>query len=380
MTDPAIDYHADQADQADLIAWLQVTMLPGIGPRILSELLDRFETPQRILTASNQDLLSVSGVGEKLAGRIGHADQHVAAEAIIQWCQKQNVAIVMRSQSEYPRSLRELPDAPPLVFVRGEVLPCDGLAVAIVGSRHATAYGGKQAEQIAYGLARAGVTIVSGLARGIDSAAHQGALNADGRTLAVLGGGLAKFYPPENIPLAKQIVAAGAVLSEYRPDASPKAGMFPQRNRLISGLSMAVLVIEAADRSGALITARLASEQGREVLALPGNVNSRMSAGCLALIRDGAILVRHADDVLEALGPAVDSIPTNSGHTIRNGAELLLNDQERAVLEAVQTEATSIDTVIAHSGLPVQRVLATMSVLESRKLVRRLSGQFVCRV
>lgn len=366
--------------ESSRLTWLRLTMLPGIGPRILTDLLACFGSPQAVLAGSHAELTAVPGVGSTLATRIRHAHDHVAAQSIIDWCQAHDVDILLRSDAAYPRSLQELGDAPPLLFSQGSLEPQDALAVGIVGTRHATVYGRRQAERIAYGLARAGVTIVSGLARGVDTSAHQGALDAGGRTIAVLGGGLGKLYPPENEGLAQAVAASGAVISEYRPDASPRGGMFPQRNRLISGLSMAVVVIEAPDRSGALITARLAAEQGREVLVLPGPVNGRASQGCNQLIRDGATLIRGPEDVLEDLGPAVASIKTESGHTVRNGSELLLNEQERQVLEAIEPQSTSIDAVVSGSGLPVHRVLATISVLESRKLVRRLSGQYVSRI
>ncbi|WP_068134516.1 DNA-processing protein DprA [Roseimaritima ulvae] len=362
------------------LTWLRLTMLPGIGPRILTDLLHCFGSPQAVLAGSHAELTSVPGVGSTLANRIRHAEDHVAAQSIIDWCTAHGVDILLRSDPSYPRSLLELGDAPPLLFSQGTIAPGDALAVGIVGTRHATVYGRRQAERIAYGLARAGVTIVSGLARGIDSVAHQAALDAEGRTIAVLGGGLGKLYPPENESLARSVAASGALLSEYRPDAAPRGGMFPQRNRLISGLSMAVVVIEAPDRSGALITARLAAEQGREVLVLPGPVNGRASQGCNQLIRDGATLIRGPEDVLEDLGPAAAAIQTASGHTVRNGSELLLNEQERQVLEAIELQSTAIDAVVVRSGLPVHRVLATISVLESRKLVRRLSGQYVSRI
>ncbi len=360
--------------------WLRLTMVPGIGPRILADLLDCFDTPEAVLAADSRQLMGVPGVGTTLAHRIRHAADHVDTEGIQAWCEQTGTTILLRCAPEYPRALTELRDAPPVLFCGGHLQAQDALAVSIVGTRHATIYGRRQAERLAYGLARAGVTIVSGLARGIDTAAHRGALDAGGRTIAVLGGGLGKIYPPENAELAETIRGHGALLSEYRPDAAPRGGMFPQRNRLISGLAMAVIVVEAPDRSGALITARLAAEQGRDVFVVPGGVDSRASRGCLQLIRDGATMVRGPEDVLEDLGPAVDSIETDSGHTLRNGSELLLNDQERAVLQAIEPQATAIDAVVARSTLPVHRVLATITVLESRKLVRRLSGQYVARV
>jgi DNA processing protein len=258
--------------------------------------------------------------------------------------------------------------------------PDDALAIGIVGTRHGTQYGLRQAERLAGSLARAGLTVVSGLARGIDAAAHRGALAAGGRTLAVLASGVLTIYPPEHDKLAAEVVAQGALLSESPADAQPLGGTFPQRNRLISGLSLGVIVVEAPERSGALITARHAMEQGREVFAVPGQVDSRTARGCHRLIRDGAKLVESADDVLEELGPLVEAAPRDDGPPVRHPAELMLNELEQKVLAAVGSDPTSIDQIIAESGLPVQRVLSTVSVLEMRRLVRRLSGTTVVRV
>jgi DNA processing protein len=276
--------------------------------------------------------------------------------------------------------LQDLTDAPPVLFVRGQVLAADQIAVAVVGTRHATPYGLKQARHLSYLLAKAGVTVVSGMARGIDAAAHEGALDGGGRTIAVLGSGLGQIYPSEHQGLSKAIAADGAVISEYEPDAKPRGGMFPQRNRLIAGLSLATLVVEAPDRSGALITANQAMEQNREVLALPGPVTSRASRGCNQLIRDGAKLVQTVDDILEELGPVKSPVKTESGYEVRNPSELTLNEVEQKVLSAIGESGTLIDQVIAASGLPAQRVIAVISVLEMRRLVRRLSGQYVSRI
>jgi DNA processing protein len=222
--------------------------------------------------------------------------------------------------------------------------------------------------------------IVSGLARGIDAAAHRGAMTAGGRTLAVLAGGLLQVYPPEHAELAAQISQQGAVLGETPLQSQPRRGAFPRRNRLISGLSLGVVVVEASDRSGALITARHAIEQGREVFAVPGRVDQRNSRGCHRLLRDGAKLVETADDVLEELGPLVESTPDPSGRQLYRPAELQLNDQERSVLDAIRLEPTHVEQVVVRSQLPVQRVLATISVLEMRHLVRRVAGDRVTRL
>lgn len=365
---------------AGLVDCIRLAMLPGIGPRTLADLLDHFGTPADVLRADAESLSGVRGVGPKLIAVIRHADDHVDVIGILDWCRQHAVTILALGSPGYPPGLRQLSDAPPLLFVRGEIQPRDALAVAIVGTRHATVYGRTQAEKIAYGLAKAGVTVVSGLARGIDGAAHRGALDAGGRTLAVFGCGLGHLYPPEHESLANDIANSGACLSEFHPQTKPHSGTFPQRNRLISGLSHATLVIEAPERSGSLITARTADEQGREVLALPGPVTSRASQGTNLLIRDGARLVRHVDDILECLGPLAQAVPTEDGREVRRPAEALLNDRERQVLDAIETEPTGIDAVVQRSGLAVQQVLATISVLEMRKLIRRLSSQYVSRV
>jgi DNA processing protein len=258
-------------------------------------------------------------------------------------------------------------------------MPNDAMAIGIVGTRHATSYGLRQAERLAGGLSRAGLTIISGLARGIDAAAHRGALSAGGRTIAILASGVMNIYPPEHDQLAAEIAAQGALVSEAPPLSSPLAGTFPQRNRIISGMSLGIIVVEAAHRSGALITARHAMEQGREVFAVPGHVDSRTSQGCHALIRDGARLIETADDVLEELGPLVEAIPRDDGRSIHHPAELLLSEIEQHVLSAVNTEATTLDQIIIQTGLPVPQVLATVSVLEMRRLIRRLSGSTVIR-
>ena len=267
-----------------------------------------------------------------------------------------------------------------MLFLRGDLKSADQLAIGIVGTRHGSGYGLRQAERLAGSLARAGLTIVSGLARGIDAAAHRGALQAGGRTIGVLASGVLNIYPPEHDRLAEEVVAQGALLSEAPPHAQPLSGAFPQRNRLISGLTLGVIIVEAAERSGALITARHAMEQGREVFAVPGQVDMRTARGCHRLIRDGAKLVETADDVLEELGPLVEATAGEDGRVVHHPAELMLNELEQQVLAAIGGEATSVDQIVATSGLPVARVLSTLSVLEMRRLVRRLSGTTVARM
>jgi DNA processing protein len=266
-----------------------------------------------------------------------------------------------------------------VLFVQGQLRPENSIAIAIVGSRHATTYGIKMAESLGRGMALAGFTVVSGLARGIDAAAHRGALQVGGLTLAVLGSGLLNLYPAEHANLASEIRNQGAVLSEFLPYQAPKSGAFPQRNRIVTGLSLGVVIVEAAERSGALISARLANEQGREVFAVPGRANSRMSRGCHALIKDGAKLVESVDDILEELGPLATPAKLDSDQTIRHPAELQLTEQESLVLQQIDVDPTAIDLVVEKSGLPVARVLSTVSVLEIRRLIRRVSGNKLVR-
>ena len=364
---------------AGLADTLLLSLISGVGPKSRQALLERFGTPTAVLAAAPSELRSVPGIGPKLAGAILRARQEIDAAAEIEFCRRHEVSIVAHADESYPRALREIHDPPGVLFVRGSIQPNDALAIAIVGSRHATHYGQEQAERLAGSLARAGLTIISGLARGIDAAAHRGALAAGGRTLAVLGSGVLNIYPPEHEPLAAEVIARGAVISESHVRAAPVSGAFPQRNRLISGMSLGVIVVEAALQSGALITARHAMEQGREVFAVPGRVDNRMARGCHRLIRDGAKLVETADDVLEELGPLVAAATRNDGTVVHHPAELLLNEPEQQVLAAVQSSPTSIDEVISASGLPTPQVLATLSVLEMRRLVRRVSGNQVMR-
>jgi DNA processing protein len=322
----------------------------------------------------------VPGIGPKTSRNIAAAAEEIDPEKLAADCAAAGVEIVLRSSPLYPRPLQEIPDPPGVLFVRGRLAPQDALAIAIVGSRHASHYGTTQAERLAAALARAGLTIISGLARGIDAAAHRGALAAGGRTIAVLGSGVLNIYPPEHAELADEVAAAGALVSENAPASEPFSGAFPQRNRLISGMSLGVLVVEASLKSGALITARHAMEQGREVFAVPGRIDSRTSQGCHRLIRDGAKLVESVDDILEELGPLVEAAPSPTGMPIHHPAELVLNDIEKQVLTAIPADGTLIDQVIAVTHLPPPQVLSVLSVLEMRRLIRRLSGTTVARI
>jgi DNA processing protein len=367
-------------ETSELLDALRLNLVPGIGPRLQQALLEAFGSPAGILAASVQELQQVEGIGPKLSDAIVVRRDPAAAQREFERCRQAGVRLLLRRAADYPRLLAEICDPPPILYCRGQLEPRDELAVAIVGSRRCTVYGRQQAERFASGLARAGITVISGLARGIDAAAHRGALEAAGRTIAVAATGLAQVYPPEHTELAAQIAEHGAVVCESPLDQEPISGLFPQRNRIISGLSLGVIIIEADRKSGSLHTARHAMEQGREVFALPGRVDSLTSEGCHDLIRDGVPLVRNVDDVLEALGPTIKPVPRSETETVHSPRELTLSDQERAILNLVTIEPRLIDEVVRESALESSRVLATLTVLEMKRMLRRLPGGHVVRV
>lgn len=363
-----------------LLAQLRLNLVAGIGPRTQRALLDRFGNAESIFRADSTQLQQTPGIGKKLAEAISEAGQMTLAEKELQLCRARNVRLYQRGTPEYPRMLDEVPDAPQILYCRGTLLPRDDLAIAIVGSRRCTLYGRQQAERFANGLARAGMTIVSGLARGIDGAAHKGALAAGGRTLAVFATGLGTVYPPEHTQLADDVAENGALLTESHLTQAPVAGLFPQRNRIISALSLGVIVVEASRKSGALHTARHAMEQGREVFALPGRIDSLASEGCHDLIRDGATLLRSIDDVLEGLGPLVKPVQRETADEVRSPRELTLNDQERQILNLVTSDPQHIDEIVRAAKTETARVLTTLTVLEMKRMVRRLPGSHSVRV
>lgn len=381
---PATDALAD----ADLLDEVRLASVPGIGGLRRKRLLDAFGSLRAVFAAAPDALAAVEGVGHKLAHLITSLADSSVADETLGLCRRRSVDIIVEGTVGYPRLLSQIDDPPGVLFVRGAFEPCDALAVAIVGARHASTYGRRVAQQLAGGLARAGCTVVSGLARGIDEAAHRGALEAGGRTIAVLGSGVLEIYPPEHGDLAVEIIRQGAVVSEAPPLTAPRAGAFPSRNRIVSGLCLGTLVVEAADRSGALITARLAGEQGREVFAVPGPIDSRMSRGCHRLIRDGAKLVESVDDILEELGPLFETAIDSTGREIHSPAELKLDEVERqvlAILDGRRAEGglavgIDIDEIMADSGLAASRVLAAIGVLEMRRIARRLPGNRVARL
>jgi DNA processing protein len=372
---------AESDDEERLLDLIHLAMVSGIGPQTSHVLLERFGTAGGVLAASRGELCGVAGVGPKLADKIARARHDFDAAAELALCRRQGVSVVARGDADYPPALENIPDPPSLLYVKGRLEPRDQLAIAVVGSRHCTPYGTRNAERLASALARTGITVVSGLARGIDAAAHRGAIKAGGRTIAVLANGLASVYPPEHEDLARAVVEAGAMVSEMPMRQSPLAGLFTQRNRIISGLSLGVLIVEATPRSGSLSTAGHAVEQNREVFAMPGPADSLSSRGCHRLIRDGARLVETVEDILEELGPLVHEVRTDPGEPpVRHPAELALSDSERSLLGQLDDQPTGVDDLIARTGMTVSQVMATLSVLELKRLVRRLPGHRFVRV
>lgn len=349
--------------------------IAGIGNFKLGKLLEFFGSPQEILKAPVEKLIRICGVGENLASRI-HAVQEKDLEQELKSASKLGLKIVTFEDSAYPENLKNIPGLPIVLYIKGNLTGEDNLAIGIVGSREASFYGVSNAVKFASELALRGITVVSGLARGIDAAAHRGALKTGGRTIAVIGSGFKNIYPSENIELAEEISHNGAVVSEFPLDEKPGRENFPRRNRIISGLSLGVLVAEAARNSGALITADFALEQGREVFALPGRIDSDYSLGANELIKQGAKLVSGVEDILEEFNlteePAIKSekpLEFNSR-----------NKNEAKVYELITRQATGLDELIEKAGLDVASVSGILLSLQLRRLIRQLPGKHFVRV
>ncbi len=360
---------------------VSLNLVPGVGWKTLCLLLEHFGTPADILDAPVDRLMEVPGVGKVTAERLAAVSPD-EAEREIEKAEKEGVDIF--TPAEFPAGLLNVHSPPILLYVKGRLLPEDGVSVALVGARRCTAYGANCARRLARGLAFRGVTVVSGLARGIDTAAHRGALEGKGRTLAVLGCGLDRIYPPENASLAEEIIENGALLSEFPLGSEPSAAHFPRRNRIISGLSLGVVVVEASPRSGSLITARWALEQGREVFAVPGRIDSPCSRGTHALIKEGAKLVENVDDILEELGVTMHS---SGGGPVDTDVEAdavssvpSLTWEEESVLKVLSRGGPmDADAIVERTGMDVADVQATLTMLEMKHLVESAGGRFALR-
>jgi DNA processing protein len=359
---------------------LTLHLVPGIGPRLTAALLERFGSAGQALRASADELVEVPYIGPRLAQDLTQALRTVDVNAEVEQLERFGVRLVVRGTPEYPAVLATIPDPPYLLYVRGTITSADANAVALVGSRSCTEYGKRVAQRLATGLVRAGMTIVSGLARGIDGVAHRAALQAGGRTLAVLAGGLSRIYPPEHAGLADEVAASGALLTESCMTQEPLAGLFPVRNRIISGLCKAVVLVEAAEKSGALITATHAAEQGRSVLAVPGSVESAASGGTNELIRKGAVLCRGVDDILEeirgvsAMVDAADASEASPAAPVEPPVPPGLDEVQRRVWDFLAGAARHHDELVLHLKLSVPAVSRILMMLEIKKVVRRLPG------
>jgi DNA processing protein len=359
-------------------AMLALRLVPGIGTHLTRALVERFGSARQALQASVAELAEVPHISTAIAERLSKAWQNADVDQELALMLKHGVNMLLAGAAGYPSSLTQLAGAPALLFVAGQILPEDDRAIAVVGSRSCSSYGRRVAERLGMDLARAGFTVVSGLARGIDGAVHRGVLQAGGRTLAVLAGGLSKIYPPEHAELAEQVKASGALISESPMRMEPMAGMFPARNRIISGLSRAVVVVEAAEKSGALITATHAAEQGRDVFAIPGQVDSPHSGGTLKLLRQGVKLARHAGDILEDLQwhQAQDnSVEMTPVVAVPPG----LQEPERQIWDFL-AEPRTVDELAQKLARPMAELTGILFGLEMRKIVRRLPGNVYQRM
>lgn len=377
---------------------IRLRSVHGVGSTILWRLLRHFGDSDGVLGATASELAGVRGISSDLAGRIldaGNFDPRPEMEKAVQ----AGVDIIPYDDPDYPRPLLHTFDPPVLLYVRGKLMPEDQVAVGIVGTRNCSKYGRDHALDLSSALARGGYTVVSGLARGIDTFAHMGAMRSGGRTVGVLGCGFDYMYPEENRDLALMMTQKGAVVSEFSMATRPSKETFPTRNRIIAGMCLGVLVIEAPMRSGALITARLANEIGRTVFAVPGRMDDVHSSGCNKLIRDGAAMVTSVDDVFRELNPMLElpeaperaEVPSKRGTVVKESPKKLavrrdqteggsrpnpkLTDEQRSVLEAVGTEWATIDDIIERCGLDAGKVTATLALLRLMRLVEQGAGQ-----
>lgn len=356
--------------------WVVLSMAAGIGPVRFQHLLEICGGARQAWQATDLEL-AAAGLERRTAESLRRLRARTSPESVAARLATLGIRALTLLDDDYPGLLRQVADPPPVLFVRGRLTPHDGLTVALVGTRQATTYGQAVAQRLARDLASAGVTVVSGLANGVDTHAHRATLEAGGRTIAVLGNGLDQVYPPENTGLARQIVdmEAGALISEFAPGIPPDAVNFPRRNRVISGLSMATIIVEAGERSGALITADFALEQGREVMVVPGSILNPMSLGCNELLKQGATPVTSARDVLDAL----DAQPiTTTPATAARGAPVL-DAQETSVWQALGGEPRHIDDLARTLGVRSGDVSATLAFLELRGLARQVGSMLYTR-
>jgi DNA processing protein len=367
-----------QPDNDTLYDWLALERIPRVGPLTIAKLLEAFKTPKAAMEAHADEIRRRTGLGEKLAAIISsYKPPHSEILEDLEIIKRLDVNVILRWNPDYPKNLREIYDPPALLFVRGGVVEQDERAVGIVGTRNPTAYGMEMTRTLTRDLVRAGVTIVSGLARGIDTTCHKTAVKEGGRTIGVLGCGLDVVYPRENGPLMEEMVRYGAVVSEFRPRVQPLGTNFYRRNRIISGLSKGVLVVEAAMGSGSLITAKHALDQNRDVLAVPGNILNSRSAGPHHLLKQGAALVQSADDVIECLfrqSPAPAQPPL-----FRTSEEPDVSPEAKKVLDVIELDPIPIDLICEAAKMEAGKVSGILLELELSGLVKQHPGKMFAR-
>jgi DNA processing protein len=359
--------------------WIILNMIPGVGSSTFRRLIKFFGSPSAVLNTSLKELAMVRGLTPSVCQSIIDHRASIEVDEELRLIEKHNCNIITIEDQTYPSALKAIHDPPPLLYIKGELTEADSNSIAIVGTRNASPYGKMASEKLSNQLASRGITVVSGLAHGIDTYAHNGALSAGGRTIAVMGNGLDIIYPSENAKLFDAIVNSGAVISELSMGTQPRRGMFPQRNRLISGISLGTLVVEASRQSGALITADLALEQGREVFAIPGPIYSEESKGTNWLIKQGAKLVDSVEDILEEL-PSHSFQQTDDN--IKNEdaiVESQLPQDEGTIWKVIGSSPIHIDDISRQSGLPIFKVCSILVMLELKGLVQQLSGKMFIR-
>src|SRR6202049_778420 len=360
-------------------ACIALNMLPTMGPVRLRKLLEVFETPDRVLAARRDALRTVEGIGNDVADQIVQWESIVDLPAELERIRQFGANVITAESPSYPKPLREIHAPPIVLYVWGEIQERDQHALGIIGARRTTHYGSESAKKLAYQLAYAGLTVVRGLARGIDTAAHQSALAAKGRTIAVIGSGLSKLYPPENRGLAEKIRDGnGAIVSEFSMEIEPDRQTFPMRNRIIAGWSHGVLVVEAGLNSGALITASQALEQGRSVYAVPGHINAPSAFGSNRLIQQGAKLVMDAADILDDLQILLPETKPSPEAAARPLPEL--SADERRVYDAINPTETAIDDIGQKCELPSATVSSALLRLELKRLVKQLPGKYFVKL
>lgn len=357
--------------------WIWLSSLSGVGSKSCLNLIRHFGSAENIYQCSFHELMASGLVREKTAMAILQDRNIENADEYLKTMKENGINVYTIHESEYPENLRNIYDPPPVLYVKGELEPEDKFAVGIVGSRKASDYGLKAAQKIALRLAETGITIVSGMALGIDSAAHRGALKAEGRTIAVCGCGLKYVYPVSNYNLSREIIKSGALVSEYPFDTAAYANQFPARNRIISGMSLGIIVVEAGDKSGSLITADFALEQGREVFAVPGNISSPNSKGTNALIKSGAKLVSRIEDIIEELNLNVIYEEKNTIKNINNTVNMDISIEESLILRFLEKAGADKDEITVGTELKPGKVMAALTKLEIKGIIQQIGENYL---